>query len=736
MADKKILELEGIIEEIIYTNEENGYTVAEFLTLEEMVTVVGIMPYVYERESLKLYGNYTYHSEYGEQFKVETYEKSIPKTKSSILAFLSSGIIKGIRAATAKKIVDKYGDKALDVISETPEKLSQIKGISFEKAIEIGEAYTEKKSVTDIIIFLQKYNISINLAMKIHKVLPNSPITKIEENPYILCDKIDGISFVTADTIAYNMGVTKNNIKRIKSGIKYIISRAALNGHTCLDKETIIESASNYLEVTELEVENALINLVSEYEIIKDNIDKEMFFLPEYYMAELNIASRLTEINLASSKSLYYKSVYQDILDINNIILADKQKEAIEKVLKNNITVITGGPGTGKTTVIKSIISVMEKKGKKVILTAPTGRAAKRMAEVCDKEARTIHRLLEVSFSGNGPDKFVKNDKNPVFADMIIVDEMSMVDAMLFSSLLKAVKNTTRLVLVGDVNQLPSVGAGNVLKDIINSGKFECVYLDEIYRQEKESMIIQNAHGILRGEYPVLTGKNSDFFIIRRNGNAAITDEIISLCKERLPKYFNNKDASVQVLSPMKKTPLGTISLNNILQSELNPYDKNKNEKHWGAYTFRDGDRIIQTKNNYDIEWYTERGEKGIGVFNGDSGIIKDIDNKNKTVTVEFYDGKIAEYDSSKLEDLDLAYAITVHKSQGSEFDAVIIPLYQGPKNLMYRNLLYTAVTRARSLVVLVGNEEVCKTMIDNNKETKRFTTLKKRIEDCKTFSF
>lgn len=737
MIDKKLEELEGIISEIIYTNEENGYTVAEFMTVNESVTVVGTMPYIYEGESLKIYGYYTYHADYGEQLKVESFEKSVPKTKSSILAFLSSGIIKGIRATTAKKIVDRFGDNTLDIIEEEPQLLSDIKGISFQKALEIGESYRERKSVTDIIMFLQKYNISINLAMKINRILGNSPISQIEENPYILCEKIDGISFVTADTIASNMGIRKNNIKRIKSGIKYTLQKAAFNGHTYLSEEAIVSYATNYLEVSETEVQNALINLVAEFEIIKEAKENDIFFLPLYYAAENDIATKLLLMNLGSHKSLYYKNVFKDIYELSNITLAEKQKDAIKKALSNNITIITGGPGTGKTTIINSIISVMEKKGYKVILTAPTGRAAKRMAEVCGKEARTIHRLLEVSFGiGKEVGKFVKNERNPLTADMIIVDEMSMVDVLLFNSLLKAVKTGTRLVLVGDINQLPSVGAGNVLKDIINSEKFECVYLDEIYRQEKESMIVSNAHNILKGEYPKSGGKSSDFFIIRKVGMANITDEIISLYKDRLPKYLKNKEElSIQVLSPMKKTSLGTISLNNILQQELNPSGSFKKEKHWGVYTFREGDKVIQTKNNYDVSWKTARGENGIGVFNGDTGIIKEIDNNSKTVTVEFYDGKIAEYEFSKLEDLDLAYAITVHKSQGSEFDAVIIPLYHGPKTLMYRNLLYTAVTRAKSLVVIVGNEEVVKVMIDNNTEAKRFTSLTDKLINNKLFS-
>ena len=736
MTVNKLEEFEGIVNEIIYTNEENGYTVAEFLTLDETITIVGILPYIYEGENLKVMGNFTNHQDYGEQFKVEYYIKNMPKTKSSIDAVLSSGIIRGIRCATAKKIVDKFGEKTLDIIEENPGLLSQIKGISYDKALQIGESYKEKKSVTDIIMFLQKYNISINLSMKISKVLGNSPINKIEDNPYILCEKIDGISFLTADSIASQMGFLKNNVKRIKAGVKYVFHKGALNGHTYLNEELIVSYCESQLNVSETEILNALFTLVTEGEIIKEVKDEALYYLPLYYMAENDIANKLLFMNITKSKNLFYERVYDDIYSLNNITLADKQKDAVKKVLSNKITVITGGPGTGKTTVINSIISIFEKLGKKVTLTAPTGRAAKRMAQICNKEAKTIHRLLEVTFNnGLSNDKFVKCEKNPIYTDVLIVDEMSMVDVLIFNSLLKAVKNTTRLVLVGDINQLPSVGAGNVLKDIINSDKFNCVYLDEIYRQEKESMIVNNAHGILKGEYPETSGKNSDYFMIKKSETQDIISEIISLCKDRLPNYFEGKkELSIQVLSPMKKTHLGTISLNNILQNELNPPSKYKKEKQWGKYILREGDKIIQTRNNYDIPWQTPWGEKGIGVFNGDTGTIKEINNKEKYIVIEFYDGKIAEYEFSNLEDIDLAYAITVHKSQGSEFDAIIIPSYYGPKNLMYRNLFYTALTRAKSLVVVVGSENVVKLMIDNNIEAKRLTSLKDKIINNKIF--
>lgn len=730
-------ELDGIVDQIIYANEENGYTVAEFITLEKTITVVGIMPYTYEGESLRLYGNITVHPEYGEQFKVEAYERNVPKTKSSIYAFLASGIIRGVRSATAKKIVDKFGEKTLDIIEENPGLLSDIKGITYEKALAIGQAYHEKKSVTDIVMFLQKYNISINLAMKIYKALGNNPISQIENNPYILCEKIDGISFVTADTIAGNMGFSKNDVKRIKSGLKYIFHRGALNGHTYLNEEMILSYGVNGLDVSETEIHNALITLVSEYEIIKEFKDEEIYYLPIYYTAENDIAGKLLFMNIDKGKNLFYKRVFDDIFSINNIVLAEKQKKAIEEVLSNKITVITGGPGTGKTTVINAILTVMEKLGKKVTLTAPTGRAAKRMAEVCGKEAKTIHRLLEVTF-GNGKqsEKFVKNEKNPIHTDMIIVDEMSMVDVLLFNSLLKAVKGTTKLVLVGDVNQLPSVGAGNVLKDIINSEKFSCVYLDEIYRQEKESMIVNNAHGILRGEYPRLAGKTSDYFMIRKNNTDDILNEIVKLYTEHLPNYFKGKkDLSVQILSPMKKTTLGTVNINSVIQNAVNPHSARKNEKHWGKYTFREGDKVIQMRNNYDIEWSMPTGEKGLGVFNGDTGIIRNIYNKDKYIVVEFSDGKIAEYEFAVLDDLDLAYAITVHKSQGSEFDAVIIPATYAPKTLMYRNLFYTALTRAKHMVVVIGSDEVVRIMVDNESENKRFTSLCDKLKNNKIFT-
>ena len=726
---------EGTVEEITYVNDENGYTVMEFSTDEDSFTVVGILPFVYEGENIKIGGYFTEHPEYGPQFKAEIYEKCLPKTVSSITAFLSSGIIRGVRAATARKIVAKFGEETLDVIAETPSKLAEIKGISKEKAFEIGEAYLEKKNVTDIIMFLQKYDISISLAMKINKVLGNFSIKKIEDDPYVLCDSIDGISFLTADKIASNMGIAAEDPRRLRSGIRYTLSKAALLGHTYLNEEELVETAASVLSVGETAIENTLVNLSADSNVYAEGGDETRYFLPSLYAAEINIAAKLSLLAAAKTKSLYYRGVFEDIYKIGSIELADNQKKAVKAALSNNVTVITGGPGTGKTTIIKSIISVLEDHKMKVCLAAPTGRAAKRISEVCQREASTIHRLLEVSFTGSGRERFMKNEQNPINADMIITDEMSMVDAELFSALLNALKKGTRLVLVGDVNQLPSVGAGNVLKDIINSGRFECIYLTEIFRQAKQSKIVSNAHGILEGKYPEYNQSGSDFFIIKRNNGEDAVEEIKTLMKQRLPEYLDTDNPmAVQILSPMKKTALGTFNLNTVLQKELNPPSRFKREKQWGKYTFREGDRIIQTRNNYDLEWTDKFGNEGEGVFNGDTGIIREVNRSENTVTVEFYDGKVAEYTSANLEDIDLAYAITVHKSQGCEFEAVVIPLLYGPRNLLNRNLLYTAITRAKSLVVIVGSHECVDMMIRNDKETERYTTLCERLKNYEAF--
>lgn len=727
MQDGTYEVFEGTVDEIIYQNEENGYTVMEFYTTEKDITVVGFFSYVFEGDHLKLFGHFVTHKEYGEQFKCEYYERIMPRSKEEVLRFLGSGLIKGVGMATAKKIVDRFGEDALEIIEFQSERLSDIKGISYSKALEIGESFREKKGIQSVLMFLQKYDISTNIAIKVYRSLGARAIAMIEENPYILFETVEGIGFQLADNIAGKMGITGTDIRRMKAGILYTLHMQAMNGHTCLREEELIAEAARILEGSPQQVQNAVISLLTAKQLVQEEIAGEpFFFLPLYHQAEQRIANQLMALHREKEKSLYSEDGIQMVERESGIRLEEKQKEAIRTALENHVTIITGGPGTGKTTIIKSIICIAQLKEKKVVLTAPTGRAAKRMAELCGKEAKTIHRLLEVSYIGNSrEDRFAKNETNPIRADFIIVDEMSMVDTLLMDALLKAVKIGTRLILVGDVDQLPSVGAGNVLKDMIHSEWFACVKLTEVFRQEKESMIVHNAHSILKGEYPVANTKETDFFILKRYNTNQMIQEITSLCQNRIQNYLkvDAKDA-IQVLSPMKKTYLGTWNLNKVLQEVLNPYQKGIRQMKRGEHIFREGDKVMQMKNNYDLPWKMRSGEVGIGVFNGDTGLISQIDLNDETIEVEFYDGRLVKYEANRLEELELAYAITVHKSQGSEFDAVIMPVFSGPPTLMYRNLLYTAVTRAKSLVILIGNENCIQYMVENDREAKRYTGL------------
>ncbi len=718
---------EGTVDEIIYQNGENGYTVMTFYTEEKDLTVVGFFSYVFPGDHLKIVGNFVTHKEYGEQFKSEYYERIMPKDREEVIRFLGSGLIKGVGMATAKKIVERFGENALEVVELHPEKLSDIKGISHLKALDIGASYCEAKGIQSVMMFLQKYGISTHIAIRVYQTMGARAVSMVEENPYILYETVDGVTFQLADSIAEKMGITGTDIRRMKAGILYVLHLQAMNGHTCLKTEILTAEAVRLLDCEPQQVLNAMVALLTEKQLIQREIEEESYlFLPLYDRAEQMIAYQLQLLRSEKVKSLFSEDGIQMIERENAIQLEDKQRFAVKTALEHPVTIITGGPGTGKTTIIKSIISIAQLKGQKVVLTAPTGRAAKRMAELCGKEAKTIHRLLEVSYSsGGGEDRFVKNETNPIRADLIIVDEMSMVDTLLMEALLKAIRVGTRLILVGDVDQLPSVGAGNVLQDMIRFERFPCVKLTEVFRQEKESMIVHNAHRILRGEYPVANTDESDFFMVKRYSTERILEEIISLCQNRLQQYLgvDAKDA-VQVLSPMKKTYLGTRNLNGVLQDVLNPYHPDKKQLKRGERVFRVGDKVMQMKNNYDAPWSIPDGENGIGVFNGDTGIVLDIDFEEAEIEVEFYDGRHMKYESGRLEELELAYAITVHKSQGSEFEAVIMPVYHGPSALMYRNLLYTAVTRAKNLVVLVGDEKCVQSMVENDRETKRYTGL------------
>ncbi|MCK9479425.1 MAG: ATP-dependent RecD-like DNA helicase [Firmicutes bacterium] len=729
--------LKGVVEEVVYYNNNNYYAVCYVQTDSEYTAVIGYMPYISEGETITVTGSWTVHAEYGRQFKAEYFEKDMPKEKSDILKYLSSGVIKGVRQATAEKIINKFGEKALEVIAHSPEQLAQIKGISPKKAAQIGESYSLQLGAQDIIIFLQKYGISAAYAVRVHNHFGGASVDVVKNNPYVLAQEVYGIGFKTADKIAINMGVALNSPARIKAAISFTLWEGALNGHTYLPRNVLIRNTCNLIGVDSGECDAVISSMLFSGMLMEEKLPTtQAIYQPALHFSEKQAALLLTKIAQVgfNDSRLTADSIINEMEKEHNIKLAYHQKEAVYSSLENGAVVITGGPGTGKTTIIKAIKKVMEGLGKKIALAAPTGRAAKRISEVCGMEAKTLHRLLEVGFSEDEKDlKFNRDDKNPLQCSVLIVDEMSMVDIVLFHSLLKAVAMGTRLIMVGDSDQLPSVGAGIVLSDIISSGAIHTVSLTEIFRQAKESMIVVNAHKINSGQYPVLNKKNSDFFLVSRQSGQEVLQSIIELCKSRLPATYRYDPVSqIQVLTPTRKGPTGVNALNEQLQKALNPPNKNKREKLFRAVTFREGDKVMQIKNNYQAEWKgISDDSEGIGVFNGDIGRIEAIDTKNETITVIF-DDKIAVYDFMRLDEIDLAYAVTVHKSQGSEFDAVVMPMYPIAPMLQNRNLLYTAITRARELVVLVGRDEVIKTMVDNVYEMQRFSMLQHRLRAAK----
>ncbi len=729
-------EIEGTVENIIYCNQANGYTVCNVLLKDGTdMAVVGCLPAIAEGEQVKLTGKFVIHPEYGEQFKAESYERVMPKEISEILRYLSSGVIKGVGPATAKKITNRFGLEALEIIADYPARLSEISGISEKKALEIGESYASQLGVRDIVMFLQRFGISSKFALKIYQKLGSNSVELIKLNPYIMTEQVSGLGFKKADGVALSMGVALNDKRRIQSGVIYTLFQGAANGHTCLPKAMLIEEAKNLLGVDEGEVENAITSLVFNEKLIHDTaVGFDAIYLPSYRNAENYTALRLAE----HSKNKYevtkkkIDKIISNIEKNENITLASLQREAVSMAVNSGVTVITGGPGTGKTTIINAIIKAIEEMGLAVMLAAPTGRAAKRMTEMCGAEAKTIHRLLEAEYRDDEDTMhFAKNENDKLDCDVLIIDEMSMVDIMLMSSVFKALKPKARLVLVGDSDQLPSVSAGYVLRDIISSGAVNTIALTEIFRQAKESAIVVNAHMINSGSYPVLNGENSDFFMVRRDSGQDIVSTIVDLCINRLPKAYGFDSVNnIQVISPTRKGTAGINNLNEQLQKAINPPSLDKAERGYGSITFRVGDKVMQNKNNYDIPW--TKGDNvicGCGVFNGDVGFIKEIDNDSETITVVF-DEKEYLYPFSQADELELAYAITVHKSQGSEFDGVIIPMYPCAPMLMNRNLLYTAVTRAKKLVVLVGREACINVMVDNANQQRRYSGLCKKLEE------
>ncbi len=733
-----MLEIKGQITDIIYENEINGYMIAEFKTEEEETVITGYLPFINNGDSLKLMGKFVTHPEYGRQFKIETFEKIMPETLDALERYLAGGIITGVGPATAKKIINEFGNETIHVLRFEPDKLSNIKGINTEKAIRISEEFTEKWSLWEIVGFLEKFGISAQNSKKVYEAFGKDAISEIEANPYMLLDITYGVDFKKIDKMALDLGLAINDEKRIESAIKYSLALASNNGNTCVEKQNLITFVRNLLNVEPQDIETSLINLKARTKIeIEDLEGIEWVYLNTFYICEKNIAEKL--LILKQSKNIkkikdFEKKFKQKEKNIN-IVLSEKQKEAIKAVNDNNVCIITGGPGTGKTTIIKFIIELYKNEGKKVVLCAPTGRAAKRMSEATGEEATTIHRLLALGKMEEtlGMER-VDYQISPIDSDIIIIDEMSMVDVFLMNYILKGLYIGTKLVLVGDINQLPSVGPGNVLKDIINSETIEVIELNEIFRQAAQSQIIINAHKVNNGENFLETPKEEikdklqDFFFINEPSMAKMLEDVVSLCSGRLKKYGNYdffKD--IQVLTPTKRGKLGTKELNIELQKVLN--QNKKTEKKHGERTFLIGDRVMQIKNNYDIYWERKNKENGTGIFNGELGTISKIDDITKQIEIKFDDEKTAWYEYNELEQLEHSYSITIHKSQGSEFDVVIMCLPQAAPMLLTRNLLYTGITRARKLLIVLGTKKTVEYMIQNTETKKRNTGLEYKIK-------
>ncbi|WP_415341094.1 SF1B family DNA helicase RecD2 [Clostridium perfringens] len=731
--------LNGIVESIVFKSSDTGYTVIKFRENNIIHTAVGVLPHVKEGQNLKITGSWVNHSQFGKQFKVEECEEILPTSKDGIEKYLSSGIIQGIGPVTAKKIVNKFGEDTLNILDNNIERLKEIEGIGKKKLETIIESYREQRELKNITIFLQNHGLSVNQCLKIYKKYGASSVDTVKNNPYILCDEISGIGFKTSDKIARSLGIEIDSPFRIQSGIRYVINEFCANGHTFMPKDELIKEASNVLTVSGDIIEENIKNAALDRKIKLERVnDKEgVFTIPNYY-CELGITNRILTLAISNFQDI---SVDVDHLILqfekkNNITFAESQKDAIISAFQNGIEIITGGPGTGKTTIIKCIIEIFETCGLKVLLGAPTGRAAKRMSESTGKEATTIHRMLDMGVFEKEESVFVTNaEEHSLEADVVIIDEASMIDITLMNALLKSIKVGTRLIIVGDVDQLPSVGAGNVLNDFIESGFTKVVRLKEIFRQGKESMIVVNAHKINKGEMPKLNEKGTDFFFIRNDIQEGILNTIIDLINTRLPKFNSNWDKlkSIQVLVPMKKGVLGVTNLNERIQNVLNPKAPYKKEKEFRSMVFREGDKVMQIKNNYSLKWTRIAGKgehEGLGVFNGDMGFIESIDLEGKKLSIIFDDERRVIYDFMYLDELDLAYAITIHKSQGSEFPVVIIPAYMGAPLLMNRNLLYTGITRAKEMVVVVGIPKALKYMVDNTRSMERYSSLNWRIKE------
>ena len=735
-------ELQGYVDHIVFRNADNGYTVLNLISEEDEITCVGIFPVVTEGEILLLHGEYTSHPTYGEQFQMKSYETKPPEDVLSMERYLASCAIKGIGVALAARIVRRFKNDTFRIMEEEPERLAEVKGISERMAMEISNQMVEKKDLRDAMIFLEKYGISTNLAVKIYQAYGQEIYSVIRENPYRMAEEVSGIGFKIADEIASRVGIRTDSDFRIRSGILYCLTGAATLGHTYLPREELLRYAKQLLGVEPEYIEGHIMNLAMDGKV---ELKEEGIYAKSFYRMEQRSAGMLHALN--QEYDVTPAKLAQAIAKISEeeqMELDEWQAEAVRQAATHGLFVLTGGPGTGKTTTIRAMISYFVGEGYDIFLAAPTGRAAKRMSETTGYEAKTIHRMLEVNGAMSEAEEsakqiggmFERNESNPLEADVIIIDEMSMVDITLLYALLKAVGTGTRLILVGDVNQLPSVGPGNVLRDIIASGCFPVVTLQKIFRQASQSDIVVNAHKINDGEHIALDNKSKDFFLLKRYDADVIINVMLQLVKQKMPRYVDATSYDIQVLTPTRKGLLGVERLNTILQQYLNPPAKQKKEHQVGDRIFREGDKVMQIRNNYQLEWeirsrYGLAIDKGLGVFNGDVGIIQEINDYSSTVSVLYDENRLVQYPFKGLDELELAYAITIHKSQGSEYPAVVMPLLPGPRMLMNRNLLYTAVTRARKCITIVGDENVFYQMVDNTTQQRRYSGLQERIKEA-----
>lgn len=729
----------GFVERIKYRNEDNGYTVLSLVNEGEEYTLVGNFHYISEGEMVEAVGAMTEHPVYGEQMTVETYEIKTPEDTAAMERYLGSGAIKGVGAALAARIVKRFKADTFRIMEEEPERLSEVKGVSEKMAMAISQQVEQKKEMRQAMMFLQEYGISMNLAAKIYQEYGPRLYGIIKENPYQMADDIPGVGFKMADEIARKVGIFTDSDFRIKCGVLYSLLQATSNGHTYLPEEELLCQASELLKVDRQLIEKHLMDMqLDKRLVIRETDGRRVVYASQYYYMELNSAKMLHDLNIRGQ--MPEGEIRTKLLKIQKeeqIELDEKQVKAVVEAVNSGLLIITGGPGTGKTTTINTIIRFFESEEMEILLAAPTGRAAKRMTEATGYEARTIHRLLELS-GAPGDDRsasmhFERNEENPLDADAVIIDETSMVDIHLMQSLLKAINPGTRLILVGDVNQLPSVGPGNVLRDMIDSECFNVVMLTKIFRQATQSDIVVNAHKINGGEVIPLGKKSNDFLFIKREDPNTIINAMITLVQQKLPDYVHADTFDIQIMTPMRKGAMGVERLNTILQEFLNPPSEDKPQKETPGTIYRAGDKVMQIKNNYNIEWevrnkYGIPVDKGTGIYNGDMGIIREINSFAELITVEFDEGRLVEYSYKQLEELELAYAITIHKSQGSEYPAVVIPVFSGPRMLMTRNLIYTAVTRAKSCVCLVGIPEIFQEMVNNETEQRRYSGLKDRI--------